>query len=346
MLNATSRPFLACLSVAVLAAGSRAQQGSLTTTFQDDNGLHGNMFNVEALVPLTLDSFDVHFSNFTETCGAGCYESEVEVWMTDPNMEYLAIPGPFWHLVGKVQHTYTTGPGVPQPLNLPLNIELDPNGTRLRGFYVTNTGGANGIRYTEALTKHNVFRSEELMFDGGFGLTYPFGYGPAGLVFPRIWNGTIYYTLAGGSGSGTTYCTAGTSASGCQPGLSSWGTASASAGSGFRVTAIGSEGGKSGLFFFGANGGQANPWGNGTSYQCVAPPVKRGGLLYGNGTPGACDGGFLQDLNALWCGACPKPSHNPGAGALVQAQLWYRDPLNTSNQTTSLSDALEFLVGP
>jgi len=36
----------------------------------------------------------------------------------------------------------------------------------------------------------------------------------------------------------------------------------------------------------------------------------------------------------------------PGAGAMVQAQLWYRDPLNTSNQATGLSAAFEFCVGP
>jgi hypothetical protein len=36
----------------------------------------------------------------------------------------------------------------------------------------------------------------------------------------------------------------------------------------------------------------------------------------------------------------------PGAGAMVQAQLGYRDPFNTGNQTTSLSDAIEFLVNP
>jgi hypothetical protein len=30
----------------------------------------------------------------------------------------------------------------------------------------------------------------------------------------------------------------------------------------------------------------------------------------------------------------------------VQAQLWYRDPDSTSNQTTSLSNALEFAVAP
>ena len=142
------------------------------------------------------------------------------------------------------------------------------------------------------------------------------------------------------------YCTAGTSASGCQAILSSSGTASATATSGFDLTASGVEGQKDGLFFFSTNGRQANPWGNGTSFQCVVPPVFRGGLLLGSGTPGLCDGAITQDLNALWCAACPKPLKNPGAGALVQSQFWYRDPQNTSNQTTSFSDAHEFTVVP
>jgi len=142
------------------------------------------------------------------------------------------------------------------------------------------------------------------------------------------------------------YCTAGTSASGCTAHLAGCGAPSASASSGFVVSAAGVEGAKDGLFFFGTSGRQSNPWGNGTSFQCVVPPVARGGLLTGTGTAGACDGSFSQDLNARWCPACPKPAQNPGAGATLNLQLWYRDPLDTSNQTTSLSDALEVLVGP
>jgi hypothetical protein len=103
------------------------------------------------------------------------------------------------------------------------------------------------------------------------------------------------------------------------------------------------EGGKDGLCYFGANGRQANPWGSSSSYQCVVPPLTRGGLLAGTGTNGSCDGSFDQDLNALWTA---KPAKNPGAGTTVQAQLWYRDPLNTSNRTTSLSDAIEFALQP
>jgi Tol biopolymer transport system component len=155
------------------------------------------------------------------------------------------------------------------------------------------------------------------------------------------------YVRDRGCGSGSqSYCTAGTSASGCSAAISSTGTAGATASSGFVVAAAGVEGQRKGLFFFGTNGQQAIPWGNGTSYQCVVPPVVRAGPLPGSGTLGACDGSFAQDLNALWCPTCPKAGANPGAGATVQIQLWYRDPASTSNQTTSLSNALQVEVCP
>jgi len=150
-------------------------------------------------------------------------------------------------------------------------------------------------------------------------------------------------TVVASLSSAVSYCTAGVSASGCQATLSAAGMASATAPSGFHLSAFDVEGQKDGLFFYAANGRQANSWGNGTSFQCVVPPVRRGGLLAGSGTSGSCDGSFSQDLNARWTA---KPSHNPGAGAIVQAQLWYRDPFNTSNQTTSLSNAIEFTMCP
>ncbi len=141
----------------------------------------------------------------------------------------------------------------------------------------------------------------------------------------------------------TNYCTPGTSASGCQATLDAVGTASASASTGFVVTASSVEGAGSGQFYYGMSGSQANPWGNGTSYRCVAPPTMRAGVMSMGGTNGGCDGGVSQDLNALWTA---KPPKNPGAGSTVCLQLWYRDPQNTSNRTTSFSDAIEFGVCP
>ena len=71
--------------------------------------------------------------------------------------------------------------------------------------------------------------------------------------------------------------------------------------------------------------------------------VQRGALLAGSGTSGACDGTFTYDLNARWAA---KPAQNPGPGVLAQAQLWFRDPLNTAGKKTTLSNALEFAVCP
>jgi hypothetical protein len=141
----------------------------------------------------------------------------------------------------------------------------------------------------------------------------------------------------------TSYCTSGTSASGCNATISASGIASATLDSGFVLNAAGVEGLKDGLFFFGSNGRQAISWGNGTSYQCVVPPVRRTPLQAGNGSSGLCDGTASLDLNARWEA---RPAHNPGAGAVVQAEYWYRDPANTSNRSSSLSDAIEFLVCP
>lgn len=143
---------------------------------------------------------------------------------------------------------------------------------------------------------------------------------------------------------GDNYCTAGISASGCSAAISAAGDPSATASNGFILTASFVEGAKDGLFFYGANGQQAVPWG--TGFQCVVPPVKRCGLLPGIGSANACDGVFGQDINALWCPTCPKANHNPGAGATVQAQFWYRDPWNTATtKSTTMSDAIEFVVG-
>jgi len=139
------------------------------------------------------------------------------------------------------------------------------------------------------------------------------------------------------------YCTAGTSAGGCTALLQTSGTPSVSSAGGFQVTAGGVEGGKDGLFFYGFNGAQANPWGNGSSYQCVVPPVLRASIQSGVGTPGVCNGLFARDFNAFWDTA--PAAKVPTAGSKVWMQLWYRDPQNTSNQTTSFSDALEISVG-
>ena len=226
---------------------------------------------------------------------------------------------------------------------------LDAAGAEAGGAYVFQRTGVTWTQQTELFASDasddDEFGRSAWIADGRVIVGAPYANGAGGGPGGNLGSGSAYvFDLTPPPATG--YCTAGTSASGCTATLSAVGSASATAPSGFVVTARGVEGQKDGLFFFGTSGKQANPWGSGTSFQCVVPPVKRGSLQNGSGTTGACDGLLAEDLNAMWCPTCPKPHRNPGAGALAQVQLWYRDPLNTSNQTTSLSDALEFWVGP
>ena len=157
-------------------------------------------------------------------------------------------------------------------------------------------------------------------------------------------NGIQIVEVGGGCPNAASYCTSGTSASGCQALLTASGTSSATAPSGFVLTAASTEGNKSGLVYFGtAQKLPASSIGNSSSFQCVTPPVKRTQLLTGGGTNGNCDGTFNVDMNARWFS---QPAQNPGAGATMFAQLWYRDPSNSSNQTTSRSDGVAWTVCP
>jgi hypothetical protein len=139
------------------------------------------------------------------------------------------------------------------------------------------------------------------------------------------------------------YCVSGTTASGCQAVISATGTPSASSATGFDVAVTNVEGLKDGLIYFSVNGQQSAPWGNSQSGQCVVPPARRTGLQVGVGTNGGCDGVFQLDFNA-WMTA--NPTKAPESGDVAYMQCWFRDPLNPSNKTSSLSNAMKFAICP
>jgi len=145
-------------------------------------------------------------------------------------------------------------------------------------------------------------------------------------------------------GPGTVYCTAGTTANGCNALISAAGVPSASLGSGFTVTVGDLDGQKQGLIFYGINGPVANPWGAGSSYLCVKGPTQRTPVQNSGGTLGTCEGSLSIDWNAFIAGK-PTALGNPYAGGeTVWIQGWFRDP--PSPKSTSLSNALSFTVCP
>lgn len=142
----------------------------------------------------------------------------------------------------------------------------------------------------------------------------------------------------------TGYCTSGASANGCTAQISASGSPSASASSGFTISVTGIEGQKLGLIFYGIAGSSASPWGQRSSFKCVASPVQRTPLQYAGGTQGSCDGVMTLDWNQFIANR-PNALGNPFVGGeTLWVQCVYRDP--PAPPTTSMSDALVFSVCP
>ena len=143
----------------------------------------------------------------------------------------------------------------------------------------------------------------------------------------------------------TAYCTAGTTTHGCAAVLSGSGVPSASASSGFALTATQVEGQKSGLIFYGVSGREALPWSpTSTSYLCVRPPTQRSAFTNPGGTIGLCDGVFVLDFNQYRYEHPSALGQPMLAGQVIDAQAWFRDP--PASKTTNLSAGLEFTLAP
>jgi hypothetical protein len=261
----------------------------------------------------------------------------------NPNTTFGLAGGPF------IKGEPSTGGFGAGSYNIPVGSDALFNvncgtgaGTEFDAYWVNVDGSAPGVQNT-------IVNATGVVCKGAAGAgsnCYWFGGWPGGPL-------SAFWMVMGANGDcggcsnrAVNYCTAGTSASGCQAFISASGASSATASSGFFLTADevqGSNSGTNGLFYFSANGRQAQTIGTSSSWQCVVAPVFRSQAVIGGGSNGNCDASFSVDLNARWQA---KPPSNPGVGATVQAQLWYRDPQNTSNQSTSRSNAVEWTVCP
>ncbi len=140
------------------------------------------------------------------------------------------------------------------------------------------------------------------------------------------------------------YCSSGTTSSGCAPTLGASGRASASQATNLVLNATQLEGARSGHLFYGVNGAIASPWGQSSHLLCVKAPTQRTPTQTTGGNSGACDGLMTLDWNAF-SNANPGALGQPfSAGQDVWAQAFFRDP--PSAKTTALSSALRFTICP
>ncbi len=156
----------------------QAIQSSLTTSFAGATTQGGNMFDLEPINNLTINSFDINMpTGATQT---------IEVYFKTGTWVGSATTPGDWTLVATTSAT-SSGAGTPTPLNLDLGIEVAA-GNRV-AFYVTSATGS--LIYSGGTTVGNLYASDtNLKVYEGAAKSYPFG-----TTFqPRNFNGKIVYS--------------------------------------------------------------------------------------------------------------------------------------------------------
>jgi hypothetical protein len=130
--------------------------------------------------------------------------------------------------------------------------------------------------------------------------------------------GTLHVTLT----VGATYCTAKPNSLGCDPSISSVGSASMTSGMPFRIEAQNVINQKNGLLFYGLNSNSA-PFQGGTL--CIGGALVRTQVQNSSGNTGTsdCSGSYSFDMGS-YIQAATDPNLTPGT--TVFTQYWSRDP--------------------
>ena len=177
------------------AGGGCADPGDLATTLDGGNGNFGNMFDVNALNDITMESFDIH--------GDTGAVFDVDVYAKTGTHVGFEADASAWTLIGTAPGIVSNGDGVTTPLDLALGYAMLAGETH--AFFVTPTDTTTGgFNYTNGTTVGAVFAADaniEFLEGSGSGIF-------DGNVFaPRVFNGNLLYCADGGGGGGGGACT-------------------------------------------------------------------------------------------------------------------------------------------
>jgi hypothetical protein len=144
------------------------------------------------------------------------------------------------------------------------------------------------------------------------------------------------------------YCEAKVNSLGCTPSILSGGYPSASSGLGFFVVGINVINNKPGLLMYSNQGQAATSFLGGRL--CMNGPIRRSIALSSGGSapPNNCSGAYAIDMNMFATGAlggAPAP-YLLTAGTVVQAQFWGRDSGFAPPNNATLTNALQYTIGP
>ena len=158
---------------------------SLETTFLDNNGASGNVFNIEVSQALSIFGMAVHLNSVAS--------QQVKVYLKSGSYTATAPHG--FDANDLIYDSSVTGAGLGNPTDLPgfPAQELAIPGTY--SIMVINPGGTT--RYTNGVTEGAIYASNpgEMAITEGKGCG-----GDLSCTFtPRVWNGRLTYALSGPS---------------------------------------------------------------------------------------------------------------------------------------------------
>ncbi|MBK8179251.1 MAG: calcium-binding protein [Planctomycetes bacterium] len=162
-------------------------------------------------------------------------------------------------------------------------------------------------------------------------------------LVPGDANGVFDVFLRDRCSTPVVFCSAKTNSLGCTPAIGSSGLPSASAGSGFTVTATQVMSQQVGLFLYSLEAQAPSTFQGG--WLCLRSPLQRTVAMNsgGNPPPRDCSGSLALDFNAhVASGVDPRLL----AGVSIYGQMWSRDPGFAPPNHSNLTEALHAILAP
>jgi hypothetical protein len=175
--------FLMIATVFIAGLGSAAKAETLTTLFASDNQFAGNTFDLVAIKPLTIDSFDVNIGAVVGSVHT------VDIYYRVGTAVGNEANSGAWTLLGSDTNVICQGINLPTPVAVG-GLSLLPD--QVYGIYIIVSSFPSGsMAYTNGGPTE--FSDENLTLTTNTGEASP----PFSVqFFPRQWNGNIHYTLA------------------------------------------------------------------------------------------------------------------------------------------------------